>query len=406
MADIAIERISVQLSPAAEKEVKKGHPWVFDKGIIKQNREGQTGAFAVIYDKDRKFVALGLYDPDSPIRIRILHRGRPVTIDEAWLKEKINTALSARRKLFADQSTTGFRLINGENDGLPGVICDHYEKTLVLKLDSAIWLPYLPMLQDILDGIFKPETIVLRLSRSINPKKLSDTIKDGAVLKGEPLKSAVIFKENGIFFEAEPILGQKTGFFLDQRDNRSKVEKYAKHRNILNVFSYTGGFSLYAARGGASSVTSLDISEPALKAAKRNFDLNRDDILISECKHDVLCMDAFEALSELAKQRKKFGMVIVDPPSFARKQSDVQAAVSAYQKLTRLALNVLEPVGILVSASCSARVPSEMFFEAVKRTAQKNGRNLQVLQKTGHALDHPVGFPEGEYLKCMFSLVK
>lgn len=406
MADIAIERVSFQLTPAAEKEVKKGHPWVFDKGIVKQNKEAQAGAFAVIYDKERKFVGLGLYDPDSPIRIRMLHRGKPVTIDSDWLKEKLSTSISARRKIFADESTTGFRLVNGENDGLPGIIADYYDKTLVIKFDSAIWLPYLDLLKGIFDELLKPECIILRLSRSIDVKKISPNIGDGAVLKGSAPKRGIIFRENGILFEAEPIHGQKTGFFLDQRDNRSKVEKYAKNRDVLNVFSYTGGFSIYAARGGASSVISLDLSEPALKAAKRNFELNKDDILIAECRHSTICMDAFEALGELARQKKRFGMVIVDPPSFARKQSDVQSAVSAYQKLTRLALGVLDDAGILVSASCSARVPSDMFFDAVLKAAAKAGRPLQVMQKTGHAADHPVGFPEGEYLKCMFSFVK
>lgn len=406
MADIAIERISFQLAPSAEREVKKGHPWVFDKGIIKQNKDGQAGAFAVIYDKNRGFVGLGLYDPDSPIRIRMLHRGKPVTIDENWLKDKISASISARRKIFADENTTGFRLVNGENDGLPGIIADYYEKTLVIKFDSGIWIPYLELLTSIFDELLRPECIILRLSRSIDTKKLPEKVRDGAVLKGAAPKGAVIFRENGILFEAEPIHGQKTGFFLDQRDNRSKVERYAKNRDVLNVFSYTGGFSLYAARGGASSVISLDVSEPALKAAVRNFELNRDDILISECRHSTICMDAFEALTELARQKKRFGMVIVDPPSFARKQSDVESAVSAYQKLTRLALGVLESGGILVSASCSARVPSDMFFDAVTRAAAKTGRPLQIMQKTGHAADHPVGFPEGEYLKCLFAFTK
>lgn len=404
MADMATERISFQLVPAAEREVKKGHPWVFDKGIAKQNREGKAGAFAVIYDKNRDFVGIGLYDPDSPIRIRMLHRGKPVTIDDAWLYDKISTVITARRKLFGDANTNGFRLANGENDGLPGLIADYYDRTLVLKLDTAAWIPYLDKIVSAFDEILKSETVILRLSRSIDIKKVPENIRDGAILKGAAPKGAVVFKENGILFEADPVHGQKTGFFLDQRDNRSRVEKFAKNRDVLNVFSYTGGFSLYAARGGAASVVSLDISEPALKAAKRNFELNMDDVLISECKHTTLCMDAFEALSQLAAQRKRFSMVIVDPPSFARKQADVENAVAAYQKLTRLALNVLDSNGILVIASCSARVTTDVFFDAVKKAAAKTGRPLKILQKTGHAPDHPVGFPEGEYLKCLFSI--
>jgi 23S rRNA (cytosine1962-C5)-methyltransferase len=404
MADIAIERISFQLVPAAEREVKKGHPWVFDKGIAKQNREGKAGAFAVIYDKNRDFIGIGLYDPESPIRIRMLHRGKPVTIDDAWLLDKISTVITARRKLFGDLKTNGFRLCNGENDGLPGLIADYYDRTLVIKLDTSAWVPYIDKIVHAFDVVLKTECIILRLSRSIDLKKVPEHIRDGAILKGVAPKGPVIFKENDIFFEAEPINGQKTGFFLDQRDNRARVEKLAKNRNVLNVFSYTGGFSLYAARGGAYSVTNLDISEPALKAAKRNFELNKDDVLISECKHTTLCMDAFEALNQMASQKKRFSMVIVDPPSFARKQADVENAVAAYQKLTRLALNVLEEGGMLVVASCSARVTPDVFFDAVKRAAGKAGRPLKVIQKTGHAPDHPAIFPEGEYLKCLFAI--
>jgi 23S rRNA (cytosine1962-C5)-methyltransferase len=402
MPELSENKISMQLSPSAEREVKKGHPWVFDKGVIKQNKEGAAGDLAVLYGKNREYAGIGLYDPDSPIRVRVLHRGKPEVIDEDWLKHKIGSALELRRMLINDKDTSGYRLIHGENDGLPGLVLDRYAATLVLKYDTAVWVPHTPLILSILEELARHERVVLRLSRSTDRKKLLEGMDDGAVIKGAPLKEAVIFKENGILFEADPVHGQKTGFFLDQRDNRAAVEKYALNRNVLNVFSYTGGFSLYAARGGASSVMSVDISEPALRAAKRNFALNSDDILISECRHETYCIDAFEALSELAGNGRRFGMVIVDPPSFARKQADVKNAISAYQKLTRLAIGVLDRNGVLVSASCSARVTADEFYDAVLRAAAKTGRDVKIIEKTDHAADHPVGFNEGAYLKCLF----
>jgi 23S rRNA (cytosine1962-C5)-methyltransferase len=217
------------------------------------------------------------------------------------------------------------------------------------------------------------------------------------------LNGPVIFRENGIWFEAEPIIGQKTGFFLDQRDNRARVGQLAQGKHVLNVFSYTGGFSLYAARNGAASVTSLDMSKPAMAAAARNYDLNTSDPDITGSPHTLMCDDAFDALRKLAKEGQKFGLVILDPPSFAKKQVDVSNALEAYARLAKLGLKVLERGGVLVSASCSARVPADLFYDTVTQAAEKFGRPLTVIETTTHAIDHPIGFPEGAYLKCIFA---
>jgi 23S rRNA (cytosine1962-C5)-methyltransferase len=216
----------------------------------------------------------------------------------------------------------------------------------------------------------------------------------------------VPFTENGLRFEADVLRGQKTGFFFDQRDNRARVGKLAAGRRTLNVFAYSGGFSLYAAQGGAPEVLSLDASVPALAAAERNFALNRDLPAVAACRHTVLAADAFEALVELRGRGERFGLVIVDPPALAKRENEVERAVLAYARLTGLALGVLAPGGTLVMASCSSRVTAERFIATVNRAAQQAGRPLHEIERTGHALDHPVRFPEGGYLKCLFATAR
>jgi len=387
--------VSVQVTTAAEKSIKKGHPWVYAEAVIKVSREADAGDIAAIFNSKREFVALGLFDPTSPIRIRILSTKPKTTIDIQWLTSAITSALEKRQKLFDDPDTDGFRLLHGENDNIPGLVADIYRNVLVIKIDTAGWMPHIELICDIFEGLVKPETIVLRLSRTVEP---AGKYSDGAILRGKPVKGAVVFSENGILFEADPVKGQKTGFFLDQRENRARAGKLAKGRDVLNIFAYNGGFSLYAAQGGAKSVISLDIAPQALEAAKRNFALNPQ----LTAKHETICADAFEAMKHMADRGRKFGMVIVDPPSFARKQADIPNAIAAYEKLTRLAVNLTDKDGILISASCSARVSSEDFFDAVLKTVRKSGRKFTETDRTLNAPDHPVGFPEGAYLKCIY----
>jgi 23S rRNA (cytosine1962-C5)-methyltransferase len=258
-------RLAVRLHAGAERAVRRGHPWVFAEGIRQLKGAGAAGDLAVVFDQYNRFVAIGLYDPDSPIRIRVLHHGEPVVIDQEWLTHRVRTAWQLRREV-ASESTTGYRLVHGENDGLPGLVADRYGSSVVLKVYSAAWLPHLDSVVAALHAVDAPTRVVLRLSRAV--QAAADTLTDGQVLAGDPLDGPVLFLENGITFEADLVRGQKTGFFLDQRDNRARVERHASGRSVLNVFAYTGGFSVYAARGGARAVTSVDISAPALEAAE------------------------------------------------------------------------------------------------------------------------------------------
>ncbi len=289
-------------------------------------------------------------------------------------------------------------------DRLPGLVIDRYDRVLVLKLYSVAWLPHLRAVLAGLDSAAPADAVVLRLSRAVQRQaEALHGLTDGTTLAGTLAANPVIFRENGLLFEADVLDGQKTGFFLDQRENRARVEGLAAGRETLNVFAYTGGFSLYAARGGAPAVLSLDSSAPALAAARRNFALNRDLPAVAAARHELLVADAFTALAGLAQSGRRFDLVVVDPPAFAKQQAEIPAALKSYQRLAELALAVLRPRGTLVMASCSSRVSADDFFAAVRRGAARAGRLLHEFAHTGHPVDHPIGLAEGAYLKGLYA---
>jgi 23S rRNA (cytosine1962-C5)-methyltransferase len=401
------KRIALRVSPPAERALRQGHPWVYDQSITEQSHAGLPGDLAVIFDDRRRFLALGLYDPTSPIRVRILQSRQPAAIDTEWFAARLAAAAGLRVPLLeqpAERATTGYRLVHGENDGFPGLVIDRYAETLVLKLYSPAWIPHLREVCSALAQVSPAESVILRFSRSVlkQPEILSG-LSDGLTLSGIPPAGPVLFQENGLIFEADPLLGQKTGFFLDQRDNRARVERLSMGCSVLNVFAYTGGFSVYAARGGATQVVSVDISTPAIQAALRNMAYNRQILTVAAAAHETLAEDAFEVLARMATEKRQFDLVILDPPMFAQNQAQTAAAIFAYERLTRLGLGVLRAGGVLVQASCSSRVESGAFFNAVHQAARDTNRRLTEIERTGHALDHPIGFKEGAYLKCLFA---
>lgn len=391
-------RLALRVTPGAEHALRRGHPWLFADNITHQNHEGAAGDLAVIFDKKRRFLAIGFYDPQSPIRVKIVHHGKPTTIDSDFLAGRIQAAIVARQPI-TETDTNGYRLIHGENDGLPSFILDRYGDTLVLKLYSAIWLPYLADMLTAIVAAQPCERIVLRLSRQLQQ---GDTfgLVDGQALMGDLPDSPVIFREYGLQFAADVVHGHKTGFFFDHRENRKWVQDVAARHRVLDVFAYAGPFSVHAAAGGARHVTSIDISAPALEAAQANMARNPK---AADVPHEIIVADAFDALRNLADEGRQFSMVIVDPPSFAKSQSEIEGALRAYATLTQLALALLAPAGILVLASCSSRVTADDFYSTVFQAAQDADRPLQEIERTDHALDHPIGFPEGAYLKCLFA---
>jgi 23S rRNA (cytosine1962-C5)-methyltransferase len=394
---MSVPTLKIWLKGRATKALRGGHPWVFETGIERCDRPGKTGDLAVVFDAKRRFVALGLFDESGPIRVRVLHRGKPRPIDAEYFVERIAEAAALRAPLL-DGGTDGFRVVHGENDGLPGLVVDRYADTAVIKLYSAAWLAHL---DGVVEGVAQATgavCIVLRLARNV--ARQTERL-DGTLLRGEAPTEPVPFLENGLRFFADPVAGQKTGFFLDQRDNRARVEGLAAGRSVLNVFAYSGGFSLYAARGGATSVVSLDLSAPALADAERHFAANAADPKIAACEHQLMCGDAFELLAEMGRAERRFDLVVIDPPAFAKNAAGVGRALDAYRALTRLGLRVLEPGGRIVLSSCSSRISSPEFVAAAEAEARRVGRPLEVEAVTGHALDHPIGFPEGAYLKAV-----
>jgi len=395
------KRIAVRITPPAGRALRQGHPWVFDQSISAQSHAGAPGDLAVIFDDKRRFLAIGLCDPTSSIRVRILQSRDSATINAGWFQNKLVTAAHVRVAL-DEKNTTGYRLVHGENDGLPGLVLDRYANTLVLKLYTPAWIPHLKDFCDALAQVSPATHLILRLNRSLqNQTEFLHGLSDGMTLSLQTPPSPILFKENGLIFESDPVHGQKTGFFLDQRDNRARVKKLSRDKSVLNAFAYTGGFSVYAARGGAKEVVSVDVSAPALEAAVRNMEHNE----LAAVSHETIAEDAFEILAHMASQKRLFDVVIIDPPMFAQSEKQIAAALSAYRKLTRLGLGVLRHGGTLVQASCSSRVDADTFFDSVHQSAKEAGRRLTELERTGHALDHPISFKEGAYLKCLFAIV-
>lgn len=397
-------QLRLRITQAAEKRVRGGHPWVFGDSVREQSRDGKSGEFAVVYDRKDRFLAIGLFDPQSPIRVRILHQGKPVQINAEWWVAQLERAVE-RRSAFFDSQTNGYRLIHGENDGWPGLTLDRYDQTFVLKIYTGAWLPMLNEIARMVRNELRPERLVLRLSRNIRPDASDRAgsrlpIKDGEILFGEPVVQPVVFMESGLRFEADVVRGQKTGFFLDQRENRRRVERLAQGRRMLNAFSFSGGFSLYAARGGADAVTDLDISSHALESARRNFALNSSDSKVTRARHETVQADAFDWLS--ASHDRRYDLIVLDPPSFAKRETERAAAIGAYQRLAALGIERLANAGILAACSCSAHVAADEFFGAVRAAAKNSGRKFEELETTGHPPDHPATFDEAHYLKAIY----
>ncbi len=393
-------RMAVHVKPAAERALRGGHPWLFEDGITDMSFEGAAGDLAVVFDSKDKFLAVGLYDPDSPIRVKVLQHNDPATINGHWFAGKLRNAVALREPL-RGTDTDGYRLVYGENDGLPGFVVDRYADTLVLKVYTAAWFPYLREIVPLLLEVQAAERVILRLSRNVAAGETFG-LSDGVALVGDVLRDPVLFRENGLWFAADVVAGHKTGFFFDQRENRARVGALSDGAAVLDVFAYAGGFSLYAARGGAKRVVSVDISGPALETAQANFALNADDPKVAAAQHETRVGDAFEILADMRLRGEQFDVVVIDPPSFAKREAEIESALRSYAQLAELGAAVTREGGEIVLASCSSRVRPDVFYNIVTRSV---GRTLTNVRKHGHALDHPVGFPEGEYLKCLYATV-
>ncbi|WP_318036600.1 class I SAM-dependent rRNA methyltransferase [Winogradskyella bathintestinalis] len=389
------KNLAVKLNAKGEQFVVKGHPWVFSNSIVKISDDPKTGDLAIIFSKNKnKVIGLGLYDANSPIRIKIVHNAEnKAKIDANFFHYKIKIAFEKRSELLRT-NTNSYRLLFGENDGFPGLIADVYDSVLVVKLYSEIWLPYLESILDSLQKISKVETVVMRLSRSLQNHK-SHNYTDGDVIFGTLKKEVIEFIEHGVKFSANVIKGHKTGYFLDHRANRKRVGELSHGKTVLDVFSYAGGFSVHALANGAEQVTSLDISKQALDMARENGKLNDYSGI-----HKTISGDAFDEMKSLIKNGKTYDVVVIDPPSFAKQQSEIELAKKKYAQLAELGEQLTAKNGILILASCSSRVTAQSFFDLNSRVLNAQSRLFETELKTTHDSDHPISFPEGAYLKC------
>lgn len=392
--DYKPKRLAIKLNAKGEQFVLKSHPWVFSNSITKINEDAKTGDLAIIFSKNKnRVIGLGLYDVNSPIRIKMLHSGtEKAEINAAFFENKIKEAFNKRQSLL-ETNTNSYRLIFGENDGFPGLIADVYASVLVVKIYSEIWLPYLEPILKNLQQTSNAETVVIRLSRSLENSK-SHQLKNGAVVYGTLENEVVQFVEHGVNFSANVIKGHKTGYFLDHRANRKQVGAWSKGKTVLDVFSYAGGFSVHALANGAREVTSLDISKQALEIAVQNGKLNNYSGV-----HKTIAGDAFEELKELIKNKITYDVVVIDPPSFAKQASEIELAKKKYAQLAGLGEQLTAKNGLLVLASCSSRVIAQTFFDINNQVLSSKNRTYSLKLKTQHDVDHPIGFPEGAYLK-------
>ena len=377
---------TLTLSPKLEFAVFSGHPWIY-RDHLPFEHDLETGEWVQVIAGKAK--AYGLYDDSSPIAIRLFGREEPLP---GFITERVHAALELRAMLF-DKTTNAHRLISGEGDFLPGITVDRYERYAVVQTYADCLETILPeVVRALSKGSFPPKGIVRRV----------DGVME--VLWGELPPPELTILENGLKIIANLYDGQKTGLFLDHRDNRALLGRLANGKTVLNLFAYTGAFSLYAARGGASKISSVDIAPAAMVDAKRNFALNGFD----PTEHDFLAADCFTLLEKYVKEGKTFDLVILDPPSLARSKDNRYAAARAYKKLNLLALRCVNDGGMLASASCTSQISPEHFKEILLEAALDARRRLQILQENGHAPDHPVpvAFPEGRYLKFVLTRVK
>jgi 23S rRNA (cytosine1962-C5)-methyltransferase len=386
---------TIRLAKPLERSIRGGHPWIYRDALAlgaAPQRPG-TGSAVDIIGADGKFVARGLFDARSPIAVRVATLDRHQPLDAAFVLARVRSALRARRGAFDASSTDAFRWVNGEGDFLPGVVVDVYGPVAVVRLDGdavRAWRDWV-VAAVVAEGRALGVAHVLERSRGGR----------GELLHGGAPPSPVEIRENGVRFAVDVIHGQKTGFFLDQRENRRAIRPFAAGVDVVNLFGYTGGFSVHAALAGARRVTTVDVAAPALADARANFALNDLD----PERHGFDAADAFDWLERAAADGRRYGLVITDPPSFAPSEKALQKALSAYRDLHLRALAVVDEGGVLAAASCSSHVTLDAFVGTLRDAADKSRRPLRLLELRGQPADHPTtpAFAEGRYLKFVLA---
>jgi 23S rRNA (cytosine1962-C5)-methyltransferase len=419
MAQVPAVSARVHLRPRKALPFYGRHPWVLESAIARVERLETTpaldresdsnadpldGAVVDLANDKGAFIARGFYNSRSRIRVRLATWDEQEPLEASFFRRRIAEAILLREQIgyeqVADRITTASRLVFSESDGLSGLIVDRYGEYLVIQATSLAVAQRLEMIQAILFEMFKPRGIALRTEKSMARLEGASLVEGH--YWGELPDAPIVIAEHGVQFQVDLRQGQKTGFYLDQRENRRAAAAYLRGRRVLDLFCYTGGFSLAAAKlGGAKETLGIDGSKRAIAQAAANAELNG----LSQCKFDVA--DAFKSLDLLSAQGAKFDAVVLDPPKFAPGKSGVPKALMAYHRINRAAVDLLTPGGILVTCSCTGSVSREDFLLMLSGVAQKSGRDLQILEVRGAAPDHPVSATclETEYLKCVIARV-
>lgn len=383
---------NIYLKRGKTESLRRYHPWIFSGAIAKIEPGIIEGDLVNVIDENGNIVAVGHYQIGS-IAVRILSF-KPSTIDTTFWEQKISAAYEVRKRLglVNKEKNNIFRLIHGEGDGLPGLIVDIYGKTAVVQAHSVgmhycrnvIAEALMKIGDGLLESVYYKSETTLPFKAALNPK-------DG-YLVGNSSDSVAI--ENSLSFYIDWLEGQKTGFFIDQRENRALLEKYAKDKTVLNMFCYTGGFSVYAMRGGAQLVHSVDCSAKAIALTERNIELNYPN----DTRHEAYTEDAFKFLEKAGNQ---YNLIVLDPPAFAKHKDALQSALKGYTRLNAIAFEKIQPGGIIFTFSCSQAVSPQQFRLAVFTAAAKSGRHVRILHQLHQPADHPICIyhPEGEYLK-------
>lgn len=390
---------TIQFKKGKEESLKRFHPWVFSGAILRMDDGIEEGELVKVMTFNREFIAIGHYQIGS-IAVRVLSF-RDITIDQEFWKSRLKAALNMRIAIgIADNPTNNtYRLVHGEGDMLPGLIIDCYGKTAVMQAHSVgMHVGRLPICEALRSVMGSRIEHVFYKSETTLPFKAELGQQDGFLYGGSDDNVAI---ENGLKFHVDWLKGQKTGFFVDQRENRTLLEKYAKNRSVLNMFCYTGGFSVYAMRGGAKLVHSVDSSAKAVELTNANIELN----FPSDARHAAFCDDAFKYLDAHDAQ---YDLVVLDPPAFAKHRAALRNALKGYTRLNVKGFERIKPGGILFTFSCSQVVTKENFRNAVFTAAAQAKRKVRILHQLHQPADHPINIyhPEGEYLKGLVLYVE
>jgi 23S rRNA (cytosine1962-C5)-methyltransferase len=385
----------LMLKPGREKSLQRRHPWVFSGAVARLDGNPETGDTVAVCAAGGEFLAWAAYSPVSQIRARVWGWDEKERIDAGFLRARLRQAMDARGRLIAAETGGAMRLVHGESDGMPGVIADRYGEVVVLQLLSAgaeRWRA------EIADGVRDLAGCACVYERSdADVRELEGLPARSGVLHGALPAAGLHIREHGLRYGVDVAMGHKTGFYLDQRDNRKRIGELARGREVLNCFCYTGGFTLNALAGGAASVLSVDSSAEAIVQAKNNLRLNDLDAARAEWQE----ADVFKYLRALRDQGRSFDLIVLDPPKFAPTAAFAEKAARGYKDINLLALKLLRPGGLLATFSCSGGISAELFQKILAGAALDAGADASIVGRFAAAADHPVllSFPEGDYLK-------